>query len=217
MAINPNNELKADHWFFAGGTGSGKTQAMKRELKAWVFPQNVIWDPEQDHHAHHLHSMSAFKREFMRAIASRKRFRLALTVEPTEEAFLEWCDLVWKAADGNVPMGVYMEELADVTSAGKAIGAHGAILRKGRKYNIHSRGVSQRPQECPKTLISMCGYKWCGHLENIADTKVMAGHLGLRPEDLQAMPANIDKKKLHFYLKIPGEQVATLGDFDPSK
>ena len=217
MAINANNELEADHWFFAGGTGSGKTQAMKKELKAWAFPQNAVWDPEQDHNAHHIFSLAEYKREMVAAIRSGKRFRLALTVEPTEENFLAWCDLIWRVADGNVPFGVYMEELADVTGSGKAVGAHGVILRKGRKYNIHSRGVSQRPQECPKTLISMCGYKWCGRLENLADTKVMAGHMGLKPEDLQTMPENIPRKKINFYVKTPASQTSVLGSFDPGK
>lgn len=217
MAINPNNELSDDHWFVCGGTGSGKTSIIRKELKAWTFPCNVIWDPEQDHHAHHIMSISQYKRELIKAIASRKRFRLALTVEPTEENFLEWCDIVWRTADGKVQTGVYIEELADVTNAGKAVGPHGQIMRKGRKYNLHSRSVSQRPQECPKTVISMCAYKWCGRLQNLQDTKVMAGHLGLKPEDLQSMPNNVPRKKLYYYLKTPDSMTAKLGHFNPAK
>lgn len=217
MAINPKNDLSPDHWFICGGTGSGKTSILRVELKNWHFKYNVIWDPEEDHHAHHLHSLVAYKRELRTAIASGQRYRLALTVEPTPENFEAWCKIVWDQADGNVRTGVYIEEIADVCGAGKAIGHHGQIMRKGRKYNLHTRSVSQRPQECPKTVISMCQYKWCGRLENLADVKVMAGHLGIEQQQLIAMPENIPKRKLHYWIKKPGELSATLGHFNPAR
>lgn len=216
MARNPNNALRPDHWFIAGGTGSGKTSMVRQQLREGQFKQVLFWDPEQDHVCHHAKSITELKRLVRQAVGQTKKWKIGLTVEPTPENFEAFNAIAWAIADSAHPLLIVYEEIADVCEAGKAKGKYGEILRKGRKYAIRTRNVSQRPQEAPKTVIAMCGKKWCGKLDNLQDARVMAGHLGVALDAMQTMPPN--REGCHyFWLKTPDELSAKMHNFDPRK
>ncbi|GAL02932.1 hypothetical protein JCM19237_5825 [Photobacterium aphoticum] len=58
-----------------------------------------------------------------------------------------------------MPLKVIFEEVAEHTStADKATGYHGKILRLGRKYGLHSINMFKRGQEVSKTIIDNCQF-----------------------------------------------------------
>jgi hypothetical protein len=91
--------------------------------------------------------------------------------------FPPFCKLafVWmKAAPGGV---LVVEELADVTSPGKAPQGWGDIIRKGRHYSGSIYGLTQRPAESDKTLAGNADVIHCGRLSFPTDRKTLAEYL----------------------------------------
>jgi len=110
-------------------------------------------------------------------IANPGPFRYGFTGPVHEATFNSFCKLafVWmKAAPGGV---VVVEELADVTSPGKAPQGWGEIVRKGRHYSGSIYGLTQRPTESDKTLAGNADVIHCGRLSFPRDRKTLAEYL----------------------------------------
>ncbi|MGR5064682.1 ATP-binding protein [Photobacterium sp. DNB22_13_2] len=150
-------------------SGCGKTSAAK---KLFIKPtdQVAIFDPLGDYEGklagRQVRSYASLKAFAAALIAGRKTnqgFKIAYypNHETTEEDFDKFCMVVWGMGNGKheKPLKVICEEVAEHTStAGKATGYHGKILRLGRKFGLHSINMFQRGQEVSKTIIDNCQF-----------------------------------------------------------
>ncbi|KLV00282.1 ATPase [Photobacterium aquae] len=150
-------------------SGCGKTSAAK---KLFIKPtdQVAIFDPLGDYEGElagrKVRSYAKLKDFAQALIAGRKTkqgFKIAYAPqhETTESDFDKFCMVVWGCGNGKhpKPLKVVCEEVAEHTStAGKATGYHGKILRLGRKFGLHCINMFQRGQEVSKTIIDNCQF-----------------------------------------------------------
>lgn len=171
-AKRQNPRLKNENTVVIGFSGSGKTSWI-RQKTASINPARIVaWDPDEDYKLPRARTMAGFKKFLQKA--GYGPIRCALTVDPTPENFEEWARLVFCVAHCKAPMVVIAEEIADVTRIGKASPNWGQLCRKGRKYGVRLFAVSQRPQECDKTVFTQSRFKWCGILGSEDDRKYMS-------------------------------------------
>lgn len=217
MARNQRPELKNKHHQIIGTSGSGKSSWLKQhpEIKSALL--TVLWDPDEDHRSIHCRSRAEFVRTLKAALLVGKKARVAYSCQyPTEDEFMWWCDIVWSILDGKRPTVGIVEEVADVTKSGQALGPWGQLLRKGRKYNLQLFVVAQRFQECDKTTKSQCPNKWVGVLENPADRDHASKAIGVPMVDLEKMD-NTNPKRLPFYFKERGPAPGVFGEFNATQ
>jgi len=141
----------------SGMSGSGKSAYAIRQHRE--SKRLIVWDPEDD--------MAAKMK------AKRITSAAALTVALLDEAQGgpgRWCyvprslggaamahefgffcrvAMAWAVHYG--PCDVIVEELADVSTAGKAPEGWGQLVRRGRKWGINTTAISQRWAESDKT------------------------------------------------------------------
>lgn len=172
---------RAFNQVFVGMTGSGKTTAARaavEHISRWM-----VWDMKGEYRLPRVET----KVELWAAIRSPKFRRIAFTSEDPKD-FTFFCDAAFARALDVRPMAVIVEELADVTSPGKAPLAWGKIVRRGRDRDIHVVAVTQRPQESDKTILGNRTRLWCGRLPSPRDASYMADHLRITAADLAALP-----------------------------
>ena len=196
MAINPNTGHTNQNACFVAMSGFGKSQALKA-----VLPERgvrcLLWDPDNDHAAwntFYFDDRKKYARAVKRAIKSGQGFRLAFDGEVTVDNFEWWCSVVWAVLDGNLPMYVVVEELADVSpSAGKATPYWGQVNRKCRKYGGRLLWTTQKSQEVSKTAYDQAAIKYIGYPNDGSNLKRMAEMVDKKPEELKQL------KPLEFY------------------
>ena len=94
--------------------------------------------------------------------------------------------MVWmKAAPGSL----VVEELADVTSPGKAPEGWGELIRKGRHYGGSIYALTQRPAESDKTIAGNADIIHTGRLSFPRDRKTMAEYLDVPVSKITALPS----------------------------
>lgn len=100
--------------------------------------------------------------------------------------FDSWCTLAYTW--GQLwPAALVVEEIADVTHAGKASGGLGELIRKGLFYGNHIYCSTQRPQETSKTI---WGNPTCIHSHGFiapADQAYIAARLAVPVEEVAAL------------------------------
>jgi hypothetical protein len=100
--------------------------------------------------------------------------------------FDAFCRLAWVWV--RVAPGVLViEELADVTSPGKAPPAWGEIVRKGLRYGPHIYALTQRPAESDKTVIGNASVIHCHRMARSMDRAYMARELDIAQDQLDAL------------------------------
>ena len=186
--INQNTSLPNRNTLFLAASGGGKSQALSQCKDIPKNARVILWDPDYDHTGHHFTRRPKFVRALIKAIASDKPFRIALSVDPTEENYEWFCEVVWGCLDGNKLTYIFVEELADTCkSVAKASPNAGILLRRCRKYGGIFMGTTQRPQEIPKTYFTQCIHRYVGRQKGEGDHKKMAKELGVSVEDLKSL------------------------------
>ena len=94
--INSNNELKALHCVYCGGTGSGKTSAVKKYGNIKPTDQVIFWDPHIDYEemqgrkVRRYNSFAKFAAAVAAGRKTRQGFKIALTVPESRKNFLTY-------------------------------------------------------------------------------------------------------------------------------
>lgn len=194
-----------------GTSGSGKSTWVKRQVK--TARRLLIWDPDGEYPVNCYSKKTEFIRGLSKcystpqsAIGHRGAIvpvRLALAVEPTAKNFEWFCSVAFALADARRPLVVVAEEIADVTSPGKAGPWWGRLCRRGRKYGVTLYAITQRPAECDKTIYSQAAHKWIGFMDNEADQSRLAKLCGIAAARVGAL------KPLQYLYKQPGAAVKT--------
>lgn len=205
--VNSNNALPALHTLYCGGTGSGKTSAVKKHGNIKATDQVAFWDPHEDYpdfKGRVVRRYTSFVK-FAQALAAGRRtkqgFKVALTVPENRKNFLKFCEIVKKMGDGHHAklLHVVVEEVPQITeSVGKEKSVYGWLLSVGRKFGFVVHSVGQRVTEMSKTVLSQSPFKWVGMQPSNADADRMRKEIEVDLLDLRAL------KPLEYFYKSPG-------------
>lgn len=102
--------------------------------------------------------------------------RIAFCVPATPENFAAFCRLAWVYIRADIG-DLVVEELADVTSPGKAPTFWGEIIRKGLRYGPSIYALTQRPSESDKTVFGNASVLHTHQMDRVDDGKHMAREL----------------------------------------
>ena len=205
--INANNALPALHTLYCGGTGSGKTSAVKKFGNIKATDQVAFWDPHEDYPdfqgrvVRRYTSLVKFAQALSAARKTKQGFKIALTVPESRANFLKFCEIVKKMGNGHHPklLHIVVEEVPQVTgSLAKEKSVFGWLLTVGRKFGFVVHSVGQRSTEMSKTVLSQSLYKWVGMQPSKADAKRMSDEIEVPIVNIQAL------KPLVYYYKSPG-------------
>ncbi len=174
----------------AGSTGSGKS--------AWTMqqcgqaPRLLVWDAMAEWARRaRLHSVTSAAE--LGALVARdlkaprgSRFRVAYAGPVTREHFDAFCKIAWVWLRSQ-PGTLVVEELADVTTPGKAPPAWGEIVRKGRHTGATVYALTQRPAESDKTIFGNAALIHAGLCGSEDDRKRIAKALDVPIEEVRAL------------------------------
>lgn len=171
----------------AGSSRCGKTTWTAREIAK--SKRVFAWDPEDQWAA-----LPGFRKVTNRA----ELVRLAQVAGPLRVAYVaggdlkkefdHWAGCVMFAGRYVGPLDAIAEELADVTTASKAPGNWGILLRRGLKRGITIWAISQRWAEADKTAIGNASDYICFSMGG-DDIDYMARKTRIPVEDLEALRA----------------------------
>ncbi|MCC4238131.1 type IV secretory system conjugative DNA transfer family protein [Vibrio anguillarum] len=201
--INNNNKLDNNHAYVVGMSGSGKSSLAKK-LLIQATDQVAIYDPKREYDGRlcgRVVRVYTNLFDFGKAIiAGRKTNRgFKIAYRPKESSpkdFDSFCRVVWSVGNGKhkKALKVICEEVAEnSTSAGKATGYHGKLLRLGRSYNIHTINLFQRGQEVSKTIIDNCEYGYVMLQKTDKSRKYLEDMTGISVADQKKL------KKFEYY------------------
>jgi hypothetical protein len=112
--------------------------------------------------------------------------RLAYCAPVTQESFAAFCRLAWVFIRADVGTLV-IEELADVTTPGKAPTYWGEIVRKGLRYGPEIYALTQRPSESDKTVFGNASVIHTHQMDRVDDAKYMAKELRVEVSLMDAL------------------------------
>ncbi|HWO42144.1 MAG TPA: hypothetical protein VNO43_10110 [Candidatus Eisenbacteria bacterium] len=168
--------------FATGARGSGKSSWLKQYARG--FGRVLVWSPveQTDRYADVLGVLPC---DGIGGFVSPAFTGRAVCVPryPTPAVFDMWCKIVWHVGD----CLALVDELADVTPIGKAVGWWGSIVRKGRHRGITVAAGAQRPAEIDKTIIGNCTRLVCFRLARARDRAMMADELSIDRSMLDAL------------------------------
>ena len=170
---------EADITLVAGSSGSGKSAFVKRAIAG--RKRVIAWDPTDEYSAAgfvRCYSLTDLVARLKRA----ERARIAYVAREMADFDL-WCRIAYRW--GNCT--VVAEELADVTSPGKAPPGWGRVLRRGRHRGLSVFGITQRPCESDKTIVGNRTAVHICRLERVADRAYMARETGLTLEQVSEL------------------------------
>lgn len=176
-----------------GASGCGKTTWTIEEVRD--SPRLLVWDSGYDfqpalrlHPVRTLQELGELVRADLDGTAGVPQ-RIAYVGPISRDHFITFCRIayVWlRAREGGA---LVVDELADVTSSGKATPGWGDIVRKHRKFR---RGrvyaLTQRPAESDKTIIGNATVLHCGRMNFEEDEIYIARCLKVPLESVQALP-----------------------------
>lgn len=186
MPRKRNNAHKAEIVLGTGSSGAGKTTWIKKKI---IKPRKraIIFDAAKHEYGDVAGIIARSERELLAAIRANLDNGAKIAFQPTRptpENFDFFCRAAYAWGDATV----VAEELADVTTPGKAPPGWGDVLRKGRAYGLKVYGLTQRPAESDKTIIGNATLIHAGRQSRLKDRKYMADEMGLTPADFVMKP-----------------------------
>ena len=169
---------------FCGSSGSGKSFKVKSKIKK--SKRLVIFDPDDEYdevsNIKTVRTAQALLELVKRNPKGALRVRF---VANGEKAFNVWSKAVF--AWGNCV--AVAEEIAGVTSPGKAPQGWHTLVSRGRKRGITIYAVTQRPSESDKTILGNISKIWVGRMARAKDRKYMAAELDIHVDDITELKA----------------------------
>lgn len=153
MATRPDGSLE----YVIGRSRCGKTTYLQKVIQhhkrilVWDIEGQWAMQPGFTEIGGHRTSKENIEKLIEALLTAGDRCWLAY--QPTSmsefESFCQ-CAFVWGQ---DAPCAIVAEELADVSSQGKAPMSWGILIRRGMKYGISTYAISQRPAEADKTIL----------------------------------------------------------------
>lgn len=176
-----------------GSSGSGKTtwtmRAVARSARLLVWDSHLEWSS---------HGCTAIRTipELVAACRTRDARQLAYVGPAKTFGAFSRIALCWAKL---APCSVVVEELADVTSPGKAPPGWGELLRWARKLGCRVYAITQRPSESDKTVLGNAHRIVCHAMGRARDRAYMAAELGVDVSEV----ASLDRTKLEHIERLP--------------
>lgn len=171
--------LLAEHLYTCGNSGTGKSSRVKEIIKD--SPRVIVFDPDDEYG-----KLAGFVRvtnhaELVARLSGNPSANLKLAfVGEGKLSFEFWCECVFIWGD----CVAVAEEIADVTSSGKAPPKWGTLSRRGRKYGVMICAVTQRPAEADKTILAQAAVIRCCALGRDPDRKAMALEMNIPVKEI---------------------------------
>lgn len=199
-ALSKKPDRAADIRLVTGQTGCGKSYWIKSQIKA--SERVIVWDVKGEY-TDRFTRIDGDRLALVRTIRSAPKGRFAYVPRHLSD-FDFWCQCAyaWGHCD------LIAEELADVTSPGKAPLGWGIILRRGRERVLRVWGITQRPAESDKTIMGNWTLARCFALGRADDRKYMARELDIP----QAMLDSLQLERHEWVEKTKAPQGLRRGD-----
>mgnify|MGYP001574383419 CR=1 FL=1 len=152
-----------------GGSGTGKSAWVKQQIAG--ARRCLVWDITGEYARHGFEPVTSAAR----LIEALEQSAARLAYIP---ASLKHFDFFCRAAFAWGRCVVVVEELADVTTPGKAPTGWGMVVRRGRHQSLTVYGITQRPAESDKTIIGNATLTHCCKLKRAPDRVYMAREMG---------------------------------------
>ncbi len=161
-----------------GSTDSGKSTWVKNQLQG--VKRALVWDVNDEYQAEGFRRTESLT-ELIALLKQHPKNALRIAYVPSSmQLFDIWC----RAALAWGDCVVVCEELADVTSPGKAPQGWGMVVRRGRHAGLAVFGITQRPSESDKTIMGNARIKHVCKLERAEDRRYMERELDITPGSL---------------------------------
>lgn len=179
-----NTALKAEHEYICGNSGTGKSSHIKLTIEK--AKRVIVYDPDDEYSEQRGFIRVSKAADLASLLQQNANAPLKVAFVPTRTTvkafeFFARAAFVW----GNCV--AVAEEIADVTSAGKAPPNWGTLIRRGRKYGIKILAVTQRPAEADKTILSNAAVIRCCALGRMADRKAIASEIDVNVDLIAKM------------------------------
>ncbi|MBE0471515.1 MAG: hypothetical protein IBX55_18640 [Methyloprofundus sp.] len=163
-----------------GKSGSGKSAWTKKQISR--SSRLIIWDIDDEYSG----AVKGIKRitnikELASELKKTVRGKFAFVGAVSDFDLFCRCAFAW----GDCVCVV--EELADVTSPGKAPPAWGQLVRRGRKYGISIYAVTQRPAESDKTIIGNASLLHVCQMQKATDRRYMAAEMDISQTEIDQL------------------------------
>lgn len=179
--------------FVTGSRGTGKTGWTRQRVE--TRPRLLVWDALQEFSRDGLvqgvRTLTMLHALIVADLASPGPFRYGYTGPINKKTFKAFCKLAAVWMKGAPESTVVIEELADVTHAGKAPEGWGELVREGRHFGGDIYALTQRPAETDKTVAGNCDILHACRLSLPRDRKMMAEYLDVPLEKVTAL-RNLD-------------------------
>lgn len=176
-----------------GSSRTGKTYHVTRQVSR--RRQVILYDPKN-----HPKEWPGFIRiaraatlARLLAVAGKKPFKIRLG-DPTLKEFSDFCEVVNRyAITGANGQGlvVIVDELAAVTSPGKAPAGWGSAVRTLKGFGVDLYAITQRPAESDKTCFGNADVLTAFSMTRKEDRKSMASEMGIEQSKLDALPPKL--------------------------
>lgn len=171
---------KASITLVCGASGSGKTAWLIQRIRR--AKRVLVWDMKGEYARDHGFALLSDKSQLVDALRRSKVGRFAFrSIVPADFDFFCRAAYAWGKCI------VIAEELADVTTPGKAPLGWGMVVRRGRDRSLEVYGVTQRPAESDKTVIGNATLIHCAMLPRFADRQYMAREMDIDVEKIAAL------------------------------
>lgn len=179
----------------AGTSQSGKTS----KCKEWIagVRRLMVFDPRAEYRDCNLQVVGSL-RELNNLSLEKGPGRYAYT--PGDDIVAEF-DMFCRIAYSWTrvfPGAIVVDELAQFTNAGKAIGAWGTLTRMGKHFGAHIYGITQFPTESDRTIWRNADRKVAFLIEGDDDQVTLARALAISRDQLPT-------ERFHYVIKLTGQ------------
>lgn len=135
-----------------GASRSGKTAWVKKQVAK--VQRITAWDPEDQWAQLPGWTKATTRKQLAEALTKPGRVKVAYVAGgKLQDEFNFWAECVMYSGRYVQPLDCIAEELADVTTPGKAPDKWGILVRRGLKRGITIYAISQRWAEADKTAV----------------------------------------------------------------
>lgn len=183
-----------------GASRSGKTAWVKQQLKK--YGAVLVWDVEEMYKGRRARTQKQLI-ALVEKLANGENFTACYTGPLTDFDYWSKCAFYLAKARQNNPAGlaVVAEELADVTTPGKAPEAWGVLVRRGLKRGVDIYAITQRPSESDKTIMGNASVIHCCGLQRANDRKYMAQEMDVPVAELQSLIRDSQNSRVEYLHK----------------
>lgn len=192
MPVAIDTSLKANVTAITGSTGSGKDSRMKWILGREKYTRLAIFDPEAEYND--FGEVITTLPGLVKAM-QKKAFKAVFqpsSDDATRRAQFDWfCTLAMGEIDGEQVgqhCAVVASELSLVTTPSWGPAPWRSACSRGRKRGLTVYGLSQFPAQVDKAFWSAVTKFYTGRIVTPAHARVMAEQMGVKPEELRALP-----------------------------